>query len=1070
MRIANSGNVGIGTTSPSAKLQVKGDGGVAGITFQTTDSSNNQTFYVLDGGRAGIQYYPFMIAHSSSVTPTGAPYLQVATSALYVSQSGNVGIGTSSPDDKLEVEGGGIGINNTSDPYLRFRESGTIVSDIFADTSANNLVVRGSSGHGVEILANGASEGAAHLVVSGSSGNVGIGTASPSAKLEIAGFSTGAGLKLNYGNSSGTIEAINFIANGGANGVIGMQMVSAGVGDLWLGGSGGRSLTLYRDGNVGIGVDVPNYKLEISGSTNVYGRLDVGTGLDFPAGTSNAIATFKQAGSVGGIILQEAGGTSNDRILKLNSNGDEQSIEATYRDTGPYGNLVFKTGGSNRMFISSSGNVGIGTDSPADKLTVKSPGEVGSYGDGFVFQRNATTAKLVRIYESSADGFLEVRTGGDSIVSKLSGYSGTPSYFLSNVGIGNTSPTTKLTIDNSPNPKTNHIDMVGYNGTAKGHVGQFSDTLYLTSNWYYDGGQYYDTVSLGQAAIVASAGATTTSFIDFLLSDAGASSPASKMRISANGNVGIGTTSPSAPLTVAGTADLAWAASTSKLQISRNSTVARLQNYENGSASTNLALQWEGGNVGIGTSSPGAKLDVNGEVVFSPNTAGKNTFTFTTNASNDARLLLKSNTTTTVDIQANGNSYFNGGNVGIGTTTPNAKLDLGTSINGNYRASFFMYNDNTAGIYHGTKNGFYMDQFGLSNNTLLSFSTAASAPGTFMLASKNTDISSSAALTPRMTILGESGNVGIGTTTPSTTLDVLGASLAVRGSQTRLSIGTNYPGSGDIPAGTLISVDDVTNNNLGIIPSSAGTVGSKVAGVAYNGSAWRSMYEYANVNTGEPNLILVKTTGNVGIGTTSPTRKLHILSTDDTRGIMVEQTLASSYAEVHFKANREYRVGTGGSTSAAEAANSWYVYDATAAAQRFVINSSGSVGIGTSSPTQRLHVSGAIAIEAESTTTKYSTTFSGTLSSNTNIAFIPTGSFKAAFFDYYVASSSTNMRAGTIMAVHNNSTSRYTDTSTGDIGNTSAVDFSTSVISGNLVLTANISSGTWEIKTAYRAL
>jgi hypothetical protein len=62
------------------------------------------------------------------------------------------------------------------------------------------------------------------------------------------------------------------------------------------------------------------------------------------------------------------------------------------------------------------------------------------------------------------------------------------------------------------------------------------------------------------------------------------------------------------------------------------------------------------------------------------------------------------------------------------------------------------------------------------------------------------------------------------------------------------------------------------------------------------------------------------------------------------------------------------------------------------------------------------------------------------------------------------------MRAGTIMAVQNNSTSRYTDTSTADIGNTAPVDFSTSVVGGNLVLTANIASGTWEIKTAYRAL
>jgi hypothetical protein len=89
------------------------------------------------------------------------------------------------------------------------------------------------------------------------------------------------------------------------------------------------------------------------------------------------------------------------------------------------------------------------------------------------------------------------------------------------------------------------------------------------------------------------------------------------------------------------------------------------------------------GNVGIGTSSPSQKLDVYGSVVVSPNTAGKNTFTLTTNASNDGRLLIKSVDTTTVDIQANGSSYFNGGKVGIGTTSPTYKLEVSGAQNAN---------------------------------------------------------------------------------------------------------------------------------------------------------------------------------------------------------------------------------------------------------------------------------------------------------------------------------------------------------------------------------------------------
>jgi|TARA_Y100000015_G_scaffold4301_1_gene3891 hypothetical protein len=86
--------------------------------------------------------------------------------------------------------------------------------------------------------------------------------------------------------------------------------------------------------------------------------------------------------------------------------------------------------------------------------------------------------------------------------------------------------------------------------------------------------------------------------------------------------------------------------------------------------------------VGIATSSPGSALDVNGQVVFSTNTAGKNTHTFTTNASNDGRYLIKSDTTTKVDIQANGASFFDGGNIGIGETAPANLLHVKTSDTG----------------------------------------------------------------------------------------------------------------------------------------------------------------------------------------------------------------------------------------------------------------------------------------------------------------------------------------------------------------------------------------------------
>ena len=101
----------------------------------------------------------------------------------------------------------------------------------------------------------------------------------------------------------------------------------------------------------------------------------------------------------------------------------------------------------------------------------------------------------------------------------------------------------------------------------------------------------------------------------------------------------------------------------------------------NVSDSNGIFATFTNGKVGIGTATPSTKLDVNGEVVIAPNTDGKQTFKFTTNASNDGRLLIKSDTTVKVDIQANGDSYFNGGKVGIGTTaTPGRMLEVNGGI------------------------------------------------------------------------------------------------------------------------------------------------------------------------------------------------------------------------------------------------------------------------------------------------------------------------------------------------------------------------------------------------------
>lgn len=183
-----------------------------------------------------------------------------------------------------------------------------------------------------------------------------------------------------------------------------------------------------------------------------------------------------------------------------------------------------------------------------------------------------------------------------------------------NVGINTISPTTRLTIDNSGNANTNAIDLPGYASTSKGHIGQFANGLFLTSNYYYASGQNYDTATLGQSAIIISAGTTNTSFIVFNLSDAGATSPSEKMRLTSAGNLGLGTSSPSAKLTVQGlTSDqirvYEVTDSANYYKIGRNSSTGYLDFYGNQSGyvgylfggvdGTRMTLN-SSGNLGLG--------------------------------------------------------------------------------------------------------------------------------------------------------------------------------------------------------------------------------------------------------------------------------------------------------------------------------------------------------------------------------------------------------------------------------------------------------------------------------------
>jgi hypothetical protein len=82
---------------------------------------------------------------------------------------------------------------------------------------------------------------------------------------------------------------------------------------------------------------------------------------------------------------------------------------------------------------------------------------------------------------------------------------------------------------------------------------------------------------------------------------------------------------------------------------------------------------------------------------------------------------------------------------------------------------------------------------------------------------------------------------------------------------------------------------------------------------------------------------------------------------------------------------------------------------------------------------------------------------------------LPTASYDTAFFDYSIKSGS-NARAGQIMAIQSGTSVNFTETTTTDFGNTTAVSFTVIVSGSNMVLTGSAATGSWTIKSIIRGL
>ena len=182
------------------------------------------------------------------------------------------------------------------------------------------------------------------------------------------------------------------------------------------------------------------------------------------------------------------------------------------------------------------------------------------------------------------------------------------------------------------------------------------------------------------------------------------------------------------------------------------------------------------------------------------------------------------------------------------------------------------------------------------------------------------------------------GKVGIGTASPNSKLDIRDA-------------GTTIPALGQTGTGLNIRRAD---GNIGLMIGYEGT---------YGGSYIQS--QHMNSAAVVYPLLLQPNGGNVGINTVSPEAALDIVTTTTSLVARFNSNQANaSFRIINSSTNggRTYSLGSGDNTSLG--GYGLFVYDETAGAARLLVNNVGNVGIGTTSPTQSLHVVGNARITA----------------------------------------------------------------------------------------------------------
>ena len=324
------------------------------------------------------------------------------------------------------------------------------------------------------------------------------------------------------------------------------------------------------------------------------------------------------------------------------------------------------------------------------------------------------------------------------------------------------------------------------------------------------------------------------------------------------------------------------------------------------------------------------------------------------------------------------NIFNNGGNVGIGTTTPTTNFvvqRLGTTSG--------------ASLVNVTSNDTWQTAFDITNTSskgrgysLISAGTSNinQPPGSFSI------YNGKSATFPM--VIDSMGKIGVGVVAPAYKLDVAGdvnvtgnfkvngTNIATGGSSQWITSGSNITYSGGA-VGIAYQTTNYDNTPFvdygGLVFQNYKQAGvgitTNIVSTGISSGNWPSDMAFLTKVSGGAvtEKLRITNDGKVGIGIATPTSLLHLKSASSPTLIIENSSATDNRGGIKFgriSATKQWEIGTDFSVTNGD---NFYIFQGSSATHHLIINSSGYVGLGTTTPIHKLDVNGDLGIEGQST-------------------------------------------------------------------------------------------------------